>query len=381
MQSLLDAAMQRGLRAVVIDDLQYADAASVELLHALAGSTACAWIIAMRPDELGPAARAFVDAHAASTTTLTMPLQPLSAEAIAALLDSLEIEGIGGPAQAQVLRQRTGGNPMFLLETLKAALAAGSAAGQANALAWPRAETVHRLIQRRLTRLGPLALKLARCAALAGQDFSSSLAGEVLGLQPLDLADAWSELEEAQVLHDGAFAHDLIAEAALGLVPKAIARALHAEIGRILERAGGDPARIAAHWLAAAEPRKAAPHLTEAARRAHAAWQRAEAAALHEQAAVILRDAGDRARRVRRLFRRGRGSKPERGQGRLRGFRPGLARPWRTTTVSAPRRPWYPPPCCSKNGSSTPCASWCSRRCRGRSGPICPTSKSSCSGT
>jgi hypothetical protein len=94
---------------VVIDDLQYADAASVELLHALAGSTACAWIIAMRPDELGPAARAFVDAHAASTTTLTLPLQPLSAEAIAALLDSLEIEGIGGPAQTQVLRQRTGG--------------------------------------------------------------------------------------------------------------------------------------------------------------------------------------------------------------------------------------------------------------------------------
>jgi tetratricopeptide (TPR) repeat protein len=150
------------------------------------------------------------------------------------------------------------------------------------------------LIQQRLTRLGPLALKLARCAALAGQDFSSTLAGEVLGLHPLDLADAWGELEEAQVLHDGAFAHDLIAEAALGLVPKAIARALHAEIGRILERAGGDPARVAAHWLAAAEPRKAAPHLTEAARRAHAAWQRGEAAALHEQAATILREAGDR---------------------------------------------------------------------------------------
>ncbi len=294
MQSLLEAAVRRGLRAVVIDDLQYADAASVELLQALAGSTACAWIIAMRSDELGPAARAFVDAHAASTTTLTLPLRPLSSEAIAALLDSLAIEGIGGSAQAQVLFQRTGGNPMFLLETLKAALAAGSAAGQAKALAWPRAETVHRLIQQRLTRLGPLALKLARCAALAGQDFSSSVAGEVLGLHPLDLADAWGELEEAQILHDGAFAHDLIAEAALGLVPKAIAHALHAEIGRILERAGGDPARIAAHWMAAAEPRKAAPHLTEAARRAHAAWQRGEAAALHEQAAMILREAGDR---------------------------------------------------------------------------------------
>jgi hypothetical protein len=74
MQSLLDAATRRGLRAVVIDDLQYADAASVELLHALAGSN-------LRLDHrdaarrTGPAARAFVDAHAAS---MTMPTPPRS---------------------------------------------------------------------------------------------------------------------------------------------------------------------------------------------------------------------------------------------------------------------------------------------------------------
>ena len=308
MQVLLDTAAQRGLRVVVIDDLQYADAASIDMLQQLMGSAPCAWIVALRPDEGCPAAQALADAHAASTTTVTLALQALGAEAIAALLDSLAIPGIGGPAQARALHQRTGGNPMFLLETIKAALAlrsdaapqplangrSGVATGPHPAVTWPRAESVQRLIQQRLTRLDPLALKLARCAALAGQDFSSSLAAEVLGLQPLDLADAWMALEAAQVLHDGVFAHDLIAEAALGLVPLAIARALHAEIGRILERGRGEPTRIAAHWLAAGERRKAAPHLTEAARRAQAALQRADAALLHEQAAVILREAGDR---------------------------------------------------------------------------------------
>ena len=308
-QALLARAVQQGLRAVVIDDLQYADTPSVELLHPLVGGTACGWIVAMRPDELGAAARALVDAHAGSTQAVTVQLQALDAEAIAELLDSLALEGIGGMDQAASLRQRTGGNPLYLLETLKLALVArgtvalvplsgkgvgGSAADRAGAIVWPRADNVQRLIQQRLLRLAPLALKLARCAALAGQDLSPPLAAEVLGLRPLDLADAWAELETAQVLRGGGFAHDLIAEAALALVPQAIARTLHAEIAGFLERSGGEPVRIAAHWLAAGEPRKAVPHLTQAARRAHAAWQRGQATDLHEQAATILRAAGDR---------------------------------------------------------------------------------------
>ncbi len=303
-QALLERAVQQSLRAVVIDDLQYADASSIELLHPLVGSVGCAWILAMRPDELGVAARALIDAHAGSTQALTLPLQALDSAAIAALLDSLSIEGIGGMAQAESLRQRTGGNPLYLLETLKQALAprsTGALSPRSNdatfspaVIVWPRADSVQRLIQQRLLRLTPLGLKLVRCAALAGQDLSPPLVADVLGLRTLDLADAWAELEGTQVLRDGAFAHDLIAEAALALVPEAIARSLHAEIAGFLERGAGEAARIAAHWLAAGEPRKAVPHLTRAAAAAQAAWQRGQAAGLYEQAAIILRDAGDR---------------------------------------------------------------------------------------
>ena len=308
LRTMLEQAVQQGLRAVVIDDLHYADASSVELLHPLVGSTPCAWILAMRPDEIGAEARALVLAHAGSTRSLTLQLQALDAQAVATLLDSLAIHGIGGMAQAESLRRHTGGNPLYLLETLKLALGAKGTAvrvptttATATAttttttptVAWPRADNVQRLIQQRLLRLGPLALKLARCAALAGQDLSPALAAGVLGLRPLDLADAWAELEAAQVLRDDGFAHDLIAEAALALVPQPIARALRAEIAGFLERGAGEPVRIAAHWLAAGEPQQAVPHLTRAAQRAHAAWQRGVAADLHEQAATILRAAGD----------------------------------------------------------------------------------------
>jgi hypothetical protein len=71
-----------------------------------------------------------------------------------------------------------------------------------------------RLIERRIGLLSRDAVRLARCAAVAGQDFSVTLAAEVLDANPLDLADAWTELESAQVLRDGAFAHDLIFDAA-----------------------------------------------------------------------------------------------------------------------------------------------------------------------
>jgi DNA-binding SARP family transcriptional activator len=305
---LLEQAVERGLRAVIVDDLHYADSLSITLLGPLIGGTGCAWIIAMRPGELSAEARALVQAHAGSAKALTLELQALDTAAVGVLLDSLAIHGIGGMSQADSLRRHTGGNPLFLLETLKLTLSAPStpesvvpnvhgvtlSARDAPVIAWPRADTVQRLIQQRLLRLAPLALKLARCAALAGQDFSPALAAQVLGMRPLDLADAWAELEAAQVLQHDGFAHDLIAEAALALVPQPIAQVLRAQIAGFLEQGGGEPVRIAAHWLAAGEPTKAVPHLTRSAQRAQAAWQRGVAAELHEQVATILRVAGDR---------------------------------------------------------------------------------------
>jgi DNA-binding SARP family transcriptional activator/tetratricopeptide (TPR) repeat protein len=296
-----------GVAAVAVDDLQFADAASVELLQAVVGSAGVGWVVALRPAELPPAAQALVARHEAASGTLRVELQPLAVEAVSALLEQLGLPGIGGTAQAAALHRRTGGNPLYLLETLKAVLEARSAAPDGPtgspaagaglpgaAPAWPRADSVQRLIQQRLARLGPLALKVARCAAVAGADLSAPLVAQVLGLRPLDLADAWAELEAAEVLVDGGFAHDLIAEAALASVPRAIARPLHAEVAAWLDTAGGEPGRIAAHWLAAGEPRRAAPALRAAARRADAALRKDEAAALHAQAAELLEAAGER---------------------------------------------------------------------------------------
>lgn len=300
------SAVGRGLRAFAVDDLQFADDASVELLAPLIAAGHGGWVVAMRPGELSAAGRALVDDLGRAAQVLTLTLQPLGCGEIAALLDSLAIAGIGGEAQAVALQRRTGGNPLFLLEMLKAALTAPAPAPAADvgALvsqqgppplpAWPSAPNVVRLIQQRLARLSPLALRVARCAAVAGQDLSAPLVAQVLGLHPIDLTDAWAELEGAQVLRDSGFAHDLIAEAASATVPEAIARALHAEIAKFLEQERGEPAQIAEHWVATGQPMRAVPHLKGAGMRARDAWCFREAAEFYRRAAIILREAGQR---------------------------------------------------------------------------------------
>jgi hypothetical protein len=119
---------------------------------------------------------------------------------------------------------------MFALETLKDLVLSGQAATLAEGARLPQPVSVGALVERRLAQLSSEALRLARVAALAGPDFSAELAAAVLDAHPLDIAEPWRELETAQVLRDGAFAHDLIFEAARKSVPKPIARLLHRRI-------------------------------------------------------------------------------------------------------------------------------------------------------
>ncbi len=277
----------------MLDDLHFADDASVELLRQAAGSPGC-WALAAREAELAPAARAWWDALAAEPQTARVALGPLSQPQVAELLDTLDLPGLSGEAAAPALWRHTGGNPLFLLETVKAWLAEGTPALPQRL---PAAPSVDALITRRISRLSPPAVKLARCAAIAGADFSIELAAQVMGLRTLDLADPWAELEAAQVLHDGAFAHDLIFEAARASVPQPVARQLHAEIAAFVAARGGEPARLAEHWALAGRWALAAQAWREAAEKAHAAGRIVEQAQWLQQAADALQRAGDKAAR------------------------------------------------------------------------------------
>ena len=309
----IDACLAGGATfdGVLIDDLQFADAASCEALLRTAPTAGRPWVVAMRATELAPGAAELVRSLAEERAARQMVLAPLTEPQVAQLVASLGVvDAEQAPALALALYRRAGGNPLYTLETLRSLLAAGTAlatvtVGSARTTL-PTLRADHAVIGRRIERLSADAVRLARCAAVAGQDFSIALASRVLGVRPLDLADAWNELEAAQVLRDGAFAHDLIYEAALASVPAPIARELHREIAADLSARNGEPARTALHWAQAGCWSAAGQAYRAAADRACDTGRAVEGVELLAQAAHCFEHEGDERARFDALLTRAR---------------------------------------------------------------------------
>jgi DNA-binding SARP family transcriptional activator len=270
------------LQGLMLDDLHFADDASVELLQALTAEPALIdfrWVLAYRPAEVGDAVQRLHAALAERALLREVDLPSLDVDEVAAVLDQLQL---GDPSHvlAPGLLKQTGGNPLFLLETVKQAWVEQRSD-------WPKPQSVEHLLDKRIARLGGEAATLARVAALAGVDFSLALAAVVLDVPALALADRLNELEVAQVLKGTAFAHDLMFDAVLRSVPLTIKQHVHGQIAHWLESHDSEPARIAEHWVAAHQARRAAPWLERAAMRAAAQLRNLECLGFLERKAEI----------------------------------------------------------------------------------------------
>ncbi len=273
--TLLDA-LHAGLTALLIDDLHFADNASLECLQALSlapALSAMGWGLAQRPADAGAALLAWRTALDEGQRLQAVRLQPLNLAQMCELVADLGLPELDPEHLAPALLQHSGGNPMFALETLKDLVLSNDGHSPGPLVPLPQPATVAGLVERRLAQLSPLALKLARVAALAGADFGVELAAAVLELHPLDITEPWSELEAAQVMRGSAFAHDLVFEAARQSVPGPIARWLHRCIAQHLQAQGAAAARVAPHWEAAQVWVAAGEAFVAAARQAQGASQ------------------------------------------------------------------------------------------------------------
>jgi DNA-binding SARP family transcriptional activator len=300
-QALLMAS-KAGLTACAIDDLHFADDASVESLLALtAEEKHVRWLVGVRTAEMPRRLLEWLE-RTESNEVARIELAPLDVSAIETLLVSLALPDFDAHAWAESLARHTGGNPLFILETLSAVLAQDATALRGGVALLPAPGSIGQLIERRLHKLSRDALRLARVAALAGQDFSVELAARVLGAHPLDLAEGWHELEVAQIIRadreGSAFAHDLILDATLRSVPGAIATVMHRGIAAELQSRGAPAARVALHWYDAKNWMEAGTAFVAAANDARRSSQRA-AEAEHWQRAA---DCFDRAEAAEQAF-------------------------------------------------------------------------------
>lgn len=264
--------------ALLLDDLHWADEASVELvLHLLRRPPHGRVLLgfAMRP--VDPALRVLEAARDAPAWQ-PLTLAPLAREAALAIVDVEDAE------QRERVVRRALGNPLFLRE-----LAAAGRLGDRT----PR--TLLAAVACEVAALPGPSRTLLEGAAVAGDPFDPELAAAASGCpwEPgaLDALVAADLVREANG-RDFAFRHPVVRRAVYDAVPPALRLAAHERVAAVLEARGARPARRAYHVEQYAHPGdEAAIELLCAAGAAAAASAPATAARWY---AAGLRLVGDR---------------------------------------------------------------------------------------
>lgn len=242
---------------LVVDDAQWADVASLQALAYIArrlDGLPVALIAAVRSGEPG-AREDLLDELRREAVAGPVEPQPLSPRAAAAL-----VAGETGRSTterfAEACREATAGNP-FLLAELARALGGGELdLGDEGAECLTRAAAagVAGSVRSRLERLGDSAADVAKGVAVLEPNAERRLIAAISGRSQEEVTEASERLIEARILVDArspSFVHPLVRDAVLGEMPEPRRAALHAEAARLLRDAGAEPDTVAAHLLLA----------------------------------------------------------------------------------------------------------------------------------
>jgi hypothetical protein len=272
---------------VVLDDLQWADGSSLELLGFVAKSNARIGLLcAYRHDEPPPTVRRSLSGLVPYGEHLQ--LEGLDLDATQELI--AEVSGAADRAAAEAIHRRTAGHPFFVRELALLELRGGGRPKRVPV-------AVRDAIDRRLALLPEPTLRLLETAALVGSSLQPDVVAAALETSVVDVEDAAVIAVEAGVLTRSttgtSFAHDLLRETLLDRFEPARRIALHAAIGRALEarvtRGGhASSSELARHFVAAI-PVAGADKATH--------W--ALAAAADECAALAFVEGADHLRRLR----------------------------------------------------------------------------------
>ncbi len=248
LRAVLQAAAGRGPVVLVIDDLHAADRGSLLALHFLARQLRALplLILATHRDPTEPELGELIARIAREARVLR--LSPFTEEEIRELLS--DFDPVSGELASELLRA-TGGNPLFVDETLRL-VRAGERVADVGAGAGA-------VIRERLDRIEPELRALLEAAAVLGRELRLAMLAEVLGSS---LGDLERRLRSQQLFGIVArtgpgllgFRHGLFREELYRALPPPRRRALHLAAGRTLAAEPTEPAESVARHLLAAQP-------------------------------------------------------------------------------------------------------------------------------
>jgi hypothetical protein len=255
---LADALLGEAALFLFLDDLQYADPASIRLLrdliHACNGKRLFV-LFCIRSDLPESRNQALLELLSLSRQHQLRPLAVEARRALTRVFASAAGESFGEDAVERAV-QLSGGNPFFLVEILKHLL---------DRRELPELPlTLRSLVEQRLARLSENTLRLLQVSALLGRLATPSRLRRLLRVSQVDLMQQIGELERAGIacLVGNAVlcGHELICILALAMLTEAQLQLLHRRVAALLTRellrshAVADLWTCIEHWQRAGRP-------------------------------------------------------------------------------------------------------------------------------
>ena len=276
----LDLVEERAMSGPVViglDDLQWADPSSILALDALLRRlpyVPVALIAARRTAPREEPVDRLVDSLAARGATRIV-LRQLSERDV----EDLVVDVVGAQPGPGLLAKLsgTGGNPLFVIELVRALRSAGDiqiVAGRAEVAESSLPPTLGLTILQRLSTLSAGVLDLLRHASVLGSSFALLDLATVTSRSAFDLSAVLDDAFLAGVLADDGdrlcFRHDVIREALYADLSRGIRAGLHREAGHRLAAAGAPALQVAEQLVRGADKGDVAAiaWLTRAAREA-----------------------------------------------------------------------------------------------------------------
>ncbi len=306
---------------VFLDDVQWLDRASAEILHYMLDKideSPILFICAYRPEDLDDEGVLKENIRKMSTgyqNVSSMELSSLGIESTGKIIKVLLGREDVPSGYVKMLHRKTDGNPLFVKECVKHMLSEGMVdpgmnkyPSEAEEIDVP--DIIQQVIERRINRLNEGTKKVLDIGSVIGNVVPFELLSEVSSLETFELLDHVDILRGNQLWHESAdeekfyFHHDIIKDAVYNNLRNVKKRVLHGKIAEALREELSDEElkdrcpRLAYHYSRAGKDSEAMEFYIRGASQAEKVYAHEDAIEMYHEALDIAEEIGEKDKKL-----------------------------------------------------------------------------------